>query len=53
MAAGAAGATDLRLLLRHILRNAVTPIFVVVAVDLGGEVVRGGDVVGTGGTAVA
>ena len=34
LAARATGATDLRLLLRHILPNAVTSIFVVVAVDL-------------------
>jgi peptide/nickel transport system permease protein len=34
MAAKASGAGDLRLLLRHILPNAMPPIFVVVAVDL-------------------
>lgn len=34
MAAKATGAGDLRLLLRHLLPNAVPPIFVVVAVDL-------------------
>jgi peptide/nickel transport system permease protein len=34
MAAKATGAGDLRLLLRHILPNAVPPIFVIVAVDL-------------------
>ena len=34
MAAKATGASDLRLLLRHILPNAIPPIFVVVAVDL-------------------
>jgi peptide/nickel transport system permease protein len=34
MAAKATGASDLRLLFRHILPNAITPIFVVVAVDL-------------------
>jgi peptide/nickel transport system permease protein len=34
MAAKATGAGDLRLLLRHLLPNAIPPIFVVVAVDL-------------------
>jgi peptide/nickel transport system permease protein len=34
MAAKATGAGDLRLLLRHILPNAIPPVFVVVAVDL-------------------
>jgi peptide/nickel transport system permease protein len=34
MAAKATGAKDLRLLLRHVLPNAMPPIFVVVAVDL-------------------
>jgi peptide/nickel transport system permease protein len=34
MAAKATGASDLRLLFRHILPNAIPPIFVVVAVDL-------------------
>jgi peptide/nickel transport system permease protein len=34
MAARATGAGDLRLLLRHVLPNAIPPIFVVVAVDL-------------------
>lgn len=34
MAAKATGAGDVRLLLRHILPNAISPIFVVVAVDL-------------------
>ena len=34
MAAKATGAEDLRLLLRHLLPNAIPPIFVVVAVDL-------------------
>ena len=34
LAARAAGAGDLRIMFRHILPNAVTPIFVVVAVDL-------------------
>jgi peptide/nickel transport system permease protein len=34
MAAKASGASDARLLLRHILPNAIAPIFVVVAVDL-------------------
>jgi len=34
MAAKATGASDLRLLLRHVLPNAMPPIFVVVAVDL-------------------
>jgi peptide/nickel transport system permease protein len=34
MAAKATGATDLRLLLKHLLPNAIPPIFVVMAVDL-------------------
>ena len=34
MAAKATGAKDMRLLLRHLLPNAIPPIFVVVAVDL-------------------
>ena len=34
MAAKATGARDLRLLLRHLLPNAMPPIFVVMAVDL-------------------
>ena len=34
MAAKATGARDLRLLLRHLLPNAIPPIFVIVAVDL-------------------
>lgn len=34
MAAKSSGARDLRLLLRHVLPNAIPPIFVVVAVDL-------------------
>jgi peptide/nickel transport system permease protein len=34
LAAKATGASDLRLLFRHILPNAIPPIFVVVAVDL-------------------
>jgi len=34
MAARASGASDLRILLRHLLPNALPPIFVVVAVDL-------------------
>jgi peptide/nickel transport system permease protein len=34
MAAKATGATDLRILLRHLLPNAIPPVFVVVAVDL-------------------
>lgn len=34
MAAKATGASDLRLLFKHLLPNAITPIFVIVAVDL-------------------
>jgi peptide/nickel transport system permease protein len=34
MAAKATGAGDLRLLVRHLLPNAIPPIFVIVAVDL-------------------